>query len=35
MKVEEHLNASSVIRAVETADEADKMFDPITYSKGI
>ncbi|KAK4026306.1 hypothetical protein OUZ56_015313 [Daphnia magna] len=34
MKIEEHVHAASVIRAVETADDAEKMFDSITYSKG-
>lgn len=34
MKVEEHVHAASVIRKVETVEEADNMFDPITYNKG-
>lgn len=35
MKIEEHVHAASVIRAVETADDAEKFFDSTTYSKGI
>jgi aminopeptidase N len=35
MKVEEHIHAASVIREVVTVEEAERMFDSITYSKGI
>ena len=35
MKVEEHIHAASLIRQVETVEETEDMFDPITYSKGI
>lgn len=34
MKIEEHVLAASVIREVETVEEAENMFDPITYNKG-
>ena len=34
MNVEEHFTTVPVIRQVETADEAQKMFDHISYSKG-
>lgn len=34
MKVEEHVHAASVIREVETIEDAENMFDPITYNKG-
>ena len=34
MKVEEYLTTVPVIRPVGTADEAQKMFDRISYSKG-
>lgn len=36
MKFEEkHVKPLTVVRQVETADEADRMFDAISYSKGI
>ena len=34
MKVEEHSTTVPVIRSAETPDEAEKLFDPISYSKG-
>ncbi len=34
MKVEEHSTTVPVIRSAETPDEAEKLFDPISYNKG-
>lgn len=34
MKVEEYSNTVPVIRSVETAEDAENMFDHISYSKG-
>jgi hypothetical protein len=31
---EERIQPLTVIRSVETAEEAEKMFDPLSYSKG-
>lgn len=34
MKIEEHIQAASVIRQVEKIEDTEMMFDPITYNKG-
>lgn len=34
MKIEEHIQAASVIREVEKIEDTEMMFDPITYNKG-